>query len=127
MTGQVKEDILSRIGELGVFVKDGCIRFNPCLLRAGEFLKTKRTYRFININHESQPIDLQPNSLAFSYCQVPIIYKIAEQVGIEAVLNNAENKKFKSLTLSEDLSAEIFERSGKVNCLIVSLTTNLLK
>lgn len=127
MTGQVKEDILSRIGELGVFVKDGCLQFNPCLLRSNEFLKTSRTYRFININHESQPIDLQPNSLAFSYCQVPIIYKIDKQIGIEVILNNSENKHFKSLTLSENLSKEIFKRSGLVNCLIVSLTKDLLK
>jgi hypothetical protein len=35
MTGQVKEDILSRFGELGVFVNEGCIHFNPCLLRRG--------------------------------------------------------------------------------------------
>ena len=33
MTGQVKEDILSRIGELGVFVDEGQIMFHPCLLR----------------------------------------------------------------------------------------------
>ncbi|MFT6700054.1 MAG: hypothetical protein ACJAVD_001564, partial [Porticoccaceae bacterium] len=33
MTGQVKEDFLSRIGELGVFVKEGKINFSPRLLR----------------------------------------------------------------------------------------------
>ena len=33
MTGQVKEDILSSFGELGVFVKNGKLVFNPRLLR----------------------------------------------------------------------------------------------
>jgi hypothetical protein len=42
MTGQVKEDILSRIGELGINVKDGKIIFNPRLLRRNEFYKLKR-------------------------------------------------------------------------------------
>ena len=38
MTGQVKEDILCRFGELGVFVKEGKLYFDPCLLRKEEFL-----------------------------------------------------------------------------------------
>jgi hypothetical protein len=37
-----KEDILSRIGELGINVKDGKIIFNPRLLRRNEFYKLKR-------------------------------------------------------------------------------------
>ena len=42
MTGQVKEDILSRFGELGVFVKEGRLFFNPCLLRKDEFLVAQK-------------------------------------------------------------------------------------
>ena len=38
MTGQVKEDILCRFGELGVFVKEGKVGFNPKLLRRYEFV-----------------------------------------------------------------------------------------
>lgn len=54
MTGQVKEDILCRFGELGVRVKDGKVSFRPTLLRDDEFL---------------------PNgSLSFSYCGAQITY-----------------------------------------------------
>ena len=38
MTGQVKEEILTRFGELGVCVEDGVIHFKPSLLRKAEFL-----------------------------------------------------------------------------------------
>ena len=41
MTGQVKEDILSRFGELGVSVSNGAVQFNPEILRTDEFLKFK--------------------------------------------------------------------------------------
>ncbi|MEZ4646669.1 MAG: hypothetical protein R3E31_28750 [Chloroflexota bacterium] len=34
MTGQVKEEILTRWGELGVFVQDGVLHFAPTLLRS---------------------------------------------------------------------------------------------
>lgn len=127
MTGQVKEDILSRIGELGVFVKDGCITFNPCLLRANEFLTTPRTYRFIDIHHNKQDIALEPQSLAFSYCQIPVIYRIANHASIEVVLQNTHNMLIEGLQLNKDFSSRIFNRSGEVLQLIVNLTKDLLK
>ena len=37
MTGQVKEEILTRFGELGLRVSDGTVRFEPSLLRPSEF------------------------------------------------------------------------------------------
>jgi hypothetical protein len=127
MTGQVKEDILSRIGELGVFVKDGCITFNPCLLRANEFLTEPRTYRFIDIHHNKQDIALEPQSLAFSYCQIPVIYRIADRTSIEIVLQNTHNMLIEGLELNKDFSSRIFNRSGEVRQLIVNLTKDLLK
>ena len=39
MTGQVKEEIITRFGELGLFIKNGKIIFNPYLLKKTEFLK----------------------------------------------------------------------------------------
>ena len=127
MTGQVKEDILSRIGELGVFVKDGCITFNPCLLRANEFLTAPRTYRFFDIHHNKQDIALEPQSLAFSYCQIPVIYRIADHTSIEVVLQNTHNMLIEGLKLNKDFSSRIFNRSGEVRQLIVNLTKDLLK
>ena len=38
MTGQVKEEILTRRGELGISVKNGSLCFNPTLLRVDELL-----------------------------------------------------------------------------------------
>lgn len=54
MTGQVKEDIISRFFELGVSVHDGCITFAPVMLTDKDF-----------INGE----------LRFTYCGTEIIYK----------------------------------------------------
>ena len=78
MTGQVKEDILSRFGELGVFVKKGRLQFHPVLLRKDEFSKATNNYHFVNIDGTEQTIKVAERSLAFSYCQIPIIYQISE-------------------------------------------------
>jgi len=37
MTGQVKEDIITRFGELGLVIENGCIHFTPRLLLKSEF------------------------------------------------------------------------------------------
>ena len=71
MTGQVKEDLLSRAGEIGVKVKEGILSFEPELLRSEEFLDHAKVFYFINIHQEKSEILLVPKSLAFTVCQVP--------------------------------------------------------
>src|SRR5437660_9038772 len=71
MTGQVKEEILARFGELGVLVTDGRIRFRPILLRCREVLTAAATWPFIDVAGREMNIQLPAGTLAFSYCQVP--------------------------------------------------------
>lgn len=54
MTGQVKEDIISRFFELGVSVHDGQISFCPTMLTEADF---------------------KDGELRFTYCGTEIIYK----------------------------------------------------
>jgi len=121
MTGQVKEDILSRMGELGVFVNKGKLTFNPRLLRTREFLEIPKTFSYTNINNEVKTIELEVDSLCFTYCQVPIIYKLANSEGIEVLFNNKAPLSINELSLSEELSKQIFERQGDVNQIMVSI------
>ncbi len=46
MTGQVKEDVITRFVELGVVVEDGVIHFRPVTLRRDEFLSEPNTWHF---------------------------------------------------------------------------------
>ena len=62
MTGQVKEDILCRFGELGVRVQDGRVSFHPTLLRNEEFLPD--------------------GTLSFTYCGARITYRKGDGNGI---------------------------------------------
>ena len=127
MTGQVKEDILSRIGELGVFVRNGVIEFNPCLLRADEFLNRSTTYHFVNVNNEKDNISLNENELAFSYCQIPVVYKLTDLIGIKVIYNNDEVELFEELAISESISSKIFNRSGDIKKIEVSITNQICR
>ena len=70
MTGQVKEEILSRFGELGVRVRDGAAHFQPALLRAREFVKQPQTFRYLDVGGDWQTISVPARGLAFTWCQV---------------------------------------------------------
>ena len=121
MTGQVKEDVLCRFGELGVFVEDGKLFFNPRLLRTEEFLSEQKDFTFTNINKELKTIQLEKGSLCFTYCQVPIIYKKDGDNNITVLFNDGSVTKFDTLKLDETISDKIFNRTGEVNQIIVSL------
>ena len=126
MTGQVKEDILARIGELGIEVEDGVLSFNPVILRKSEFLTEPGTYQISNLNGNENEVVVPKNALAFSYCQVPVIYKIEEQDGIEAYLQNGASQSFNGLSLDKKTSAMIFGRTGEVTILKVSIKEHRL-
>lgn len=121
MTGQVKEDILSRFGELGVFVSNGRIRFDPCMLRREEFLKHGQEFEYVDVHAKTQQLPLSGNSLSFTYCQVPIIYRLAERDSIEVVYNNNTTTHYESLQLDRAVSKQIFGRTGEVIRMIVNL------
>lgn len=127
MTGQVKEDILSRIGELGVFVVEGQLTFNPCLLRAEEFLTEPKSFRYVDIGGNTKEIQLYRHELAFTYCQVPIIYSMASEDSIEVFNRDGSSKSMKSLTLNSELSQKLFERTDEVEFIKVFIEKSILK
>ena len=121
MTGQVKEDILSRFGELGVFVRDGRLLFNPRLLRKAEFLKGPETFSYIDINKQVKAIEVEPNSLCFTYCQIPIVYKLAQKESLQVVSSEGDILEFADLTIDSKTSKKIFERTGEIAEIVVSI------
>ncbi|MFY0654710.1 MAG: hypothetical protein JXQ96_21935 [Cyclobacteriaceae bacterium] len=127
MTGQVKEDILARIGELGVFVNNGQLKFNPCLLKKDEFLKQKKEYKYVDVNQQNKIILLVENTLAFSYCQVPIIYRISESDGIVVNYTDGNSKSFHGLHLDQETSQKVFSRNGSVDFISVAMRSDHLK
>ena len=127
MTGQVKEDILSRFGELGVFIKEGVLHFNPCLLRKDEFLTHPKTFNYVNVHFEHKTIELKENSLAFTFCQIPVVYQLSESSSIEIFDSQGNSKTINQLTLDVKTSQDVFSRNGVIEKLIVNVVASNLK
>lgn len=119
MTGQVKEDILSRFGELGVFLKEGKLHFQPKFLRKEEFLTKEKAADYFDVNGQKQTIKIPENALFFTICQVPVIYEIADEENIEIFENVTLSKKYNQSFLNEEDSENVFKRNGKITLIKV--------
>jgi hypothetical protein len=127
MTGQVKEDVLSRFGELGVEVSEGKLGFNPRLLRKNEFLQESNIFHYIAIPTKKDSILVSEGSLCFTYCQVPIIYSISEEDSLTVDFSNGTSKTFNNLSLDTKISEQVFNRNGEVIQLNVNVKQSRLK
>jgi len=113
MTGQVKEEVITRMGELGLRVEDGQIVFRPALLREQEWTTAPAQVQAMDLG------TLPAGSLAFSFCQVPVIYTRAETLHVEAHLRDGTVVECPHGRLPADLSASIFRRVGDVRSIRV--------
>ncbi len=127
MTGQVKEDILSRFGELGVFVNKGILYFNPCLLRKDEFTVQDRMFHYVTIRKEHKTFAPERGSLCFTYCQVPIIYRLAKENRMEIEKLDGTSIAYDSLHLDAETSVQIFNRTGEITKITVHVNESILK
>ena len=115
MTGQVKEEILTRRGELGIRIIDGRIHFHPLLLRRIEFCKSPRAFTYFDLSGNESTIELLPDSLAFTICQVPVIYQLSDtRISIELTDANGQTRRIEQDNLDPETSLAIFQRTGKI-------------
>ncbi len=114
LTGQVKEDFISRFGELGLYVRKGRITFDPSLLNKNEILKETAQFTYFDVKGTKQELMLSANQLAFTFCQVPVVYQIGEKEELRIIYSDGRDKVVASHTLDADTSALIFSRCGKV-------------
>jgi hypothetical protein len=127
MTGQVKEDILSRFGELGVVVEDGKLIFSPGLLKKTELMTSPKTFRYHDVHSRKQEIALDQNSLCFTYCQVPVVFKTADKESVKIRFSDGRTLETTGLQLDKTVSEQIFQRTGVVVSIEVNFPETILK
>jgi hypothetical protein len=119
MTGQVKEEIITRLGELGVTVTDGRLAFTPRILDDGEFLPEPVDFEYYDARGELQTLSLRAGMLAFTYCQVPVIYRRGSEPSILLRYANGETVSVVGNALDAEASCNIFQRRGDIRSLEV--------
>ena len=127
MTGQVKEEVLSRFAELGVRVSSGSARFQPVLLRKREFVAASQELCFLDVDGKWQDLSVPAGGLAFTWCQVPIVYALDEQgPSLTVTLDDGSAEAYPTLELPAETASELFERSGRIRRIDVTFAVDML-
>jgi len=126
MTGQVKEDVLARWGELGVSVEGGRLTFAPTLVARHEFQTERAVVRAPALGGATE-LTLEPGSLGFTFCQVPVVYRLVEAgAWVEVYARDGNLRRFEGASLDAATSREVFERSGTIERIEVAVEVSSL-
>jgi hypothetical protein len=128
MTGQVKEEIVARFGELGLRIQGGVLRFDPCLLRAQEFTSEPETFRFLGVDNEWIELALPAQSLAFTWCQVPVIYRLDDTAAPQLIVHRhaGARQQMPDTVLTSETTSDITSRSRNIRQLELVMPRSLL-
>ncbi|MBD3869179.1 MAG: hypothetical protein IFK94_13740 [Acidobacteria bacterium] len=126
LTGQVKEDLITRFRQLGVRVSEGQVTFEPVLLHREEFL-TEPTSWIYSTGGPEQTEELPARSLAFMLCGVPVIYRMAESAGLQVFGAEGAPTVIDDNRLGPELSQSLFRREPCIRKLVVDLPEAALR
>ncbi len=112
MTGQVKEDFLSRMHELGIHIENGKIVFESSLLNPEELFTSESVFEYFNLKGEKEQILLGAGQLAFTFCQVPVVYNAADEDAITIIYSDRKKITLPGHSINSDLSRMIFQRTS---------------
>lgn len=121
MTGQVKEEILTRWGELGVQVVAGRLGFQPTLLRATEFTPAPIRSAWPRGDMTTIELNLPAGALAFSFCGVPVLYRLSAGAARVRWTDATGRHEIAGHFVDPAISTEIFDRTGRVSMIEVDL------
>jgi hypothetical protein len=124
MTGQVKEEVLSRVAEMGVLIRGGAITFDSVLLRSNELMSEAATLNYIDIQGRESVAPLAAGQLGFTLCQVPIVIQLGAEASITAKHQDGSESVFPGERLPGALSQSIFMKRGEVAALSVTVVAD---
>jgi hypothetical protein len=120
MSGMVKEEIITRLAELGLSINNGSLVFDMLLLDPHELLDEPSTFYYLDITGQQQQIELKAGSLVYTFCQVPIILQASQNTTIEVYKTDGGIETITGQVLDKADSQHIFARDGFIHHLRVS-------
>ncbi len=114
MTGQVKEDYLARMAELGVHVVSGCLHLGPTLAASLHFLEAPAQFAYRDGAGELRELELEPGTLAFTCFQVPIVLHQGGEPRVVLTTQSGKQRETAGFALAREESADLFERRSDI-------------
>lgn len=117
MTGQVKEGVLARFGELGVRLDAGRLRFDPTLLDPAELLPEPASMPI-------GPTRVPVGGVGLTVCGVPVTLTEGPTQQVEVTRNDGSTERVDGLLLPERISRAVFDRDGSVRSIAVQFSSD---
>lgn len=121
LTGQVKEDVISRIGEMGLRIMQGKIMLDAALVNNEEILQKKQTFEFYTVDGKIKKIQLKKGQTGFTFCLTPFIMNFEGKNEITVYYTDNSSELIPGNSINQRISSLIFSRSGKIDRVEVSL------
>lgn len=119
LTGQVKEDVISRFGELGIRVNNGSIYFESSLLNENEILRIPASFNYFDIRGAQHVLELTSGQLAFTFCQIPVVYSFNNTNSIHIYFSDGKRITVLGKSIGSEISSKIFKRNDEVKLIEV--------
>ncbi len=128
MTGQVKEWVLLRFNELGIHINEGTLTVRPQLLKSSEFLATESDFSYYDVLDKKHTCTLAPNSLVFTFCQIPFVYCKTQDTSIHITIyyENQRTRHIIGDALDLETSKLIFARTNAITKVVVDIPEHIL-
>ncbi len=126
MTGVVKEEILTRQAETGLFFADGKLTFSPFLLSKTELLNEPCQFSYLDLTGEQQTLALPAGSLACFVCQTPVILQFGPCDEVTLYRADETIQTLPGRALDEENSRRIFSRDGSIRQVWVTFSSETL-
>jgi hypothetical protein len=120
LTGQVKEDFISRMGEVGLIVKEGEIHFNSSLLNEEEILEEEQNFEYISLKGETESVKVGKDQIAYTFCQLPVVCSFSNEQSVKITFSDGQIASSSNSFINRSLSEKIFKRTGEIKLVEVT-------
>ena len=85
------------------------------------FCRLADDFRYVNLAGESLTLTLPPDSMGFTVCQTPVVYKRGDFAQVEVVFKDGRPVVFSGNCLDVKMTQHIFNRDGQIKQVNVTL------
>ena len=96
-------------------------------MKEEESIEKAESFVYYDLSGTEQKMKCAKTSIAFTFCQVPFIYRISVNRKIIVHMKNDERIEIAGLELGEKLSQSIFNREGKIRQVEVVIDKKIFK
>ncbi|MBB6479291.1 hypothetical protein [Spirochaeta isovalerica] len=121
MTGQVKEEVITRLAETGIRIIDGKIAFDGTLIDPQELFSGDETWQLVTAGGQTRRMTLPRNSMGLTFCDTPFVIGKGDKASIKVFFTDGETETIIGSVLPGEYCKSIYSRDNTISQLEVTV------